>query len=159
MTVVSKVYARVERTEPNLDKEVAKAVATVVTTLAATELAVDFKTPRSVLSATADPLLLEGMNLVQNNAIRSPRSITRCFKMNSTTRKKNTRPAMMRSLSIRSAFSRAVTSCLEIERTLSSVSCVEEVARSVAVDESVIQIRSETGSETGIRTEHLSGQD
>ena len=81
---------------------------------------VTLRSPRSKVSSTA--LAFRGMKRVQNKAIRIPRSITRCFRMKRTTRKKNTRPAMMRSLSIRSAFSRAVTSCFEVVRMLSRAS-------------------------------------
>lgn len=93
-----------------------------VVTLAATDVAVlaTLRSPRSKTLSTV--LAFRGMKRVQNKAIRIPRSITRCFRMKRMTRKKKARPAMMSSLSIRSAFSRAITSCFEVTRMLSSTS-------------------------------------
>lgn len=128
--------------------------------LVAMEVAVPV-TVRSPRSRTLSIVLaLRGIKRVQNNAILIPRSITRCFKTNKTTRKKNTRPAMMRSLSIRSAFSRAVTSCFEVMRMLSKVSWVFDVDRSVAVEASVVgsQGRVRGWTRLVVRTEHLCRQ-
>ena len=97
---------------------------------------VTLRLARSKTLSTA--LAFRGMKRVQNRAIRIPRSITRCFRMNKTTRKKNVRPAAMRSLSIRSAFSRAVMSCFEAVRTFSRVSWMFDVERSVAVEASTV---------------------
>lgn len=83
-----------------------------------------------------------GMNLVQKNAILSPRSTMRCLRMNATTRKKNAREARINTLSSQSDFSRAVTSVLDVERRLVSVSCWVEVLRSVFVESST-KIESE----------------
>jgi len=106
-----------QRLRPYLNTEAA-----IVVTLVAMDVAVlvALRSPRSNMSSTV--LAFRGMKRVQNKAIRIPRSITRCFRMKRTMRKKNTRPATMRSLSIRSAFSRAVTSCFEVVRMLSRAS-------------------------------------
>lgn len=97
---------------------------------------VTLRSPRSKTLSIA--FAFRGINRVQNSAIRIPRSITRCFRMNKTTREKNMRPATIRILSIRSAFSRAVTRPFEVVRMLSRVSCVFDVDRSVAVEVSAV---------------------
>ena len=79
-----------------------------------------------------------GKNLVHQKAIVSPRSMIRCFKMNSTTRRKNMNPQMIRIRSSQSDFSSAVMSCLEVDMTLSRTSCWRDVERSIAVEESSI---------------------
>ena len=108
------VRFELQRLYPYLSAEAANAV-----TLVAMDVAVvmTLRSPRSKTSSMV--LAFRGMKRVQNKAIRIPRSITRCFRMKMTTREKNTRPATMRSLSIRSAFSRAATSCFEATRMLS----------------------------------------
>jgi len=57
-----------------------------------------------------------GMNLVHQRAIRSPRSMKRCFKIKRTTRMKNIKADRMTMRSNQSVFSRAVMSCLEVSR-------------------------------------------
>ena len=108
---------RLKRRGSYLSTETASVVMLVAMEVA---VLVALRSPRSKTFSMV--LAFRGINRVQNKAIRIPRSITRCFRMNKTTREKNTRPATMRSLSIRSAFSRAVTSLLEVVRTLSRVS-------------------------------------
>jgi len=111
------IRSELQRCYPYLSTEAASAVTLVATDVTA------LMTLRSPLSKTSSIVLaFRGMKRVQNKAIRIPRSITRCFRMKRMTRKKNTRPAMMRSLSIRSAFARAITSCFEVVRMLSRVS-------------------------------------
>jgi hypothetical protein len=114
--IVSECY-EARRLSTDLSAEVASVVILVATDVA---LLVTPRSPRSKTLSTV--LALRGMKRVQNKAIRIPRSTTRCFRMKRTTRRKNARPAMMSSLSIRSAFSRAMTSCFEVMRMLSSVS-------------------------------------
>ena len=63
-----------------------------------------------------------GMKRVHQNAIRSPRSTIRCFRMKSTTRMKNMRPARMRRRSSQSDFSSAVMRCFDEVRKPSSTS-------------------------------------
>ena len=82
--------------------------------------------------------LKSGKNLVHQKATLSPRSRTRCFKMNNTTRRKKTNPEMIRTRSSQSDFSSAVTSCLEVSMTLLRTSCWRDVERRVAVEESSI---------------------
>lgn len=107
----------------------------VAMTLDATALAVrTAPSPLSILSKSRSPV---GKNLVHHSAMRKPRSTKRCLRMNRTTKKKKQTAEIMSKRSSQSDFSRAVISCFEVPITASSVSCVAEVDRRVAVDESI----------------------
>jgi len=68
----------------------------------------------SWVSCGGSPWPMKGNRRVHQNAMRSPRSTMRCFRMKSTTRAKNARVAKISIRSNQSAFSRAVTSCFEV---------------------------------------------
>ena len=89
------------------------------------------------LASNGDSLRpMEGKKRVHQNAMRSPRSTIRCFRMKRTTRTKNVRVAKIRIRSNQSAFSSAVTSCFEVPSSPVSTSWVVDVALSEAVDAS-----------------------
>ena len=92
--------------------------------------------PSSVLPNRSTSSLKLGINRVHQNAIRSPRSTTRCFRINRTTRIKKAKPERIRMRSSQSDFSSAVTRCLEVDITVFRVSCCRDVERRVAVDSS-----------------------
>lgn len=109
-------------------------VSTAVTTSSAT---VESELPFSNASISrSSGLENDGINLVHQNAMRRPRSTSRCFKINKTTKTKKTRAAMMTSLSTQSDFSRAVIRYLEVVRSPSRTSCVEDAERNEADDAS-----------------------
>lgn len=91
--------------------------------------------PFSIRSNSASPLK-SGRNRVHHNATRRLRSRIRCLTIKRTTRIKNAKAENINTRSSQSDFSNAVISCFDVPMMPVSVSCVVDVERRVAVEES-----------------------
>ena len=96
-----------------------------------------FATFNSLLSSEKS-----GRNRVHQNAILIPRLMTRCWRMNRTTRRKNMNADMMSMRSSQSAFSRALIRRFEVSITSVNRSCADEVAFKEALDASAVRSTS-----------------
>lgn len=83
-----------------------------------------------------------GKNRVHQNTILIPRLMTRCWRMNRTTRRKNMNADMMSMRSSQSAFSRAFIRRFEVSITSVNRSCADEVAFKEALDASTVRSTS-----------------
>lgn len=83
-----------------------------------------------------------GRNRVHQNAILIPRLMTRCWRMNRTTRRKKMNADMMSMRSSQSAFSRAFIRRFEVSITSVNRSCADEVAFKEALEASAVRSTS-----------------
>jgi hypothetical protein len=80
-----------------------------------------------------------GKNRVHQNAILIPRLMTRCWRMNKTTRRKKMNADMISMRSSQSAFSRAFIRRFEVSITSVNRSCADEVAFKEVLDASAVR--------------------